>query len=105
MYIHKKIVFRDIPLKMKRKLISDIKNERPVSPVFFVLLGDRDGEQLEIISSLVFYSPLNGSSTERVLIGVAKDKKSAYELAGLLVDRIYKKFGEIDFKQFYKNTG
>ena len=69
--------------------------------MYFVFLGTSGDEELEIVSSLVFFSPISGEKKDRLLLGIARDKSSAFELARYLTEKMYNKMHRIDFKHFY----
>ena len=58
-------------------------------------------EEMEIISSLLYYSPISGERKDRLLIGIARDKSSAFELARYLTEKMYNELRRVDFKAFY----
>ena len=101
MYVHKNVFFRDIPVMMRGRLIKGIRRDRQISPVYFLFLGTSEDEEMEIISSLLYYSPISGERKDRLLIGIARDKSSAFELARYLTEKMYNELRRVDFKAFY----
>lgn len=84
----------------KRRIISSIKEHKPVAGAYLITLAENPSEMLDIVPQKMLSNP--AYSTDKLyILGIASGKQEAFELVEKMVDYIYRETGALDIRGYF----
>lgn len=83
-----------IKTKKRDKIFSLLRNQKPVSGVFFLIRVAGSPNILEVVTTHELYR-LDGLNRQTAIVGVVKDKDKAYEVIEQWIGDLYTRYDRI----------
>lgn len=84
----------------RRRIISSIKEHKPMAGAYFITLAENTSELLDIVP-LRMLANSSYPSDQLYILGIAMGKDEAFELVEKMVDSIYRETGTLDIRGYF----
>lgn len=88
-------------VRNKRRVIRRLSRNRPYKNIYCICAGNSPKHLMYIIESREMFKPIY-SNYEYKVIGIANGKYEAYEVTRLIIESVYKEYGDpVKIKEFF----
>lgn len=88
-------------VKNKSRVIKRLSRNRPYKNIYCICLGNSPKHLMYIIESREMFKPVY-SNNEYKVIGIANGKYEAFELTRLIIESVYREYGNpVKIKEFF----